>query len=164
MENRYYTPSIEEFKVGFICEMKNSSDPKYFEWEECIFKNDFSSTLDEDYCFEYLLGDINDENIRVKFLDKGNIEEVGAVIREDELWNEEGYILASGLLDSRGIEITLYYNTKSHWMLLCTSDFYVGECRDGVLKLQTSGNNLFAGVIRNISELKVLLKQLGILK
>jgi len=33
MVEKYYTPEIEEFHVGFECELKNSSDPVKFEWE-----------------------------------------------------------------------------------------------------------------------------------
>lgn len=71
--NKYYAPEIEEFCVGFECEMRNSSDPKYFDWEKCIFKNDFSCELNEDYCFEYLFNDLKEGNIRVKYLNEQDI-------------------------------------------------------------------------------------------
>lgn len=77
MENKYYTPELHEFHVGFECEMKNSSDPIHFDWEKCIFKNDFSNELNEDYCFEYLYTDLKDNNIRVKHLSREDIESLG---------------------------------------------------------------------------------------
>lgn len=79
----YYIPDITEFCVGFECEMKNSSDKKYFDWEYCVFNDDFSCQLNEDYCFEYLWGDLKQENIRVKYLDAEDIKSIG--FREDSL-------------------------------------------------------------------------------
>ena len=83
-KSKYYTPKIGEFCVGFECEMKNSSDPKYFEWEKCIFKDDFSCELSEDYCFEYLFADLKEGNIRVKYLDEQDILDLGWTKTEDK--------------------------------------------------------------------------------
>jgi hypothetical protein len=76
-DKKYYTPEIEEFCFGFECEMKNSSHPINFDWEFCKFKEDFSNELNEDYCYEYLSGDLKAGNIRVKYLDKQDILDLG---------------------------------------------------------------------------------------
>jgi len=137
---KYYTPTIDDFHVGFECEMKNSSDPIYFDWEHCTFKDDFSNELSEDYCFEYLRTDLKEENIRVKYLDRDDIESCSFNTEDNgECYNKTNAFDIYGL--------------------------YPWEWDKGIqnqYKIILNGDTLFLGIIKNKSELKVLLKQLNI--
>lgn len=82
MENKYYTPNIEDFYVGYECEIKNSSDPISFEWEWVKFKDNFDFDMgkignDNDYDFAYLRNDLKDGNIRTPYLTREQIEAEG---------------------------------------------------------------------------------------
>ena len=64
MESKYYTPSIEEFYVGFEYEVNYGEN----DWQkECLWAKPEVVTL------PYM----NLENIRVKYLDKEDIESLG---------------------------------------------------------------------------------------
>ena len=74
MNNKYYTPKIEEFHVGFECEWQ--SRVRNETWNKQISDTDLVSIAydaiehsDEDEPFE--------EQFRVKYLDKDDIEECG---------------------------------------------------------------------------------------
>ena len=69
IENRYYTPFIEEFRVGFEYEGKHNNV-----WEKI-------EQYDTDY--EYELKEIEEGRTRVKYLDGADIEELGFVNMPD---------------------------------------------------------------------------------
>jgi len=62
-KNKYYTPTIEEFHVGFEYELKTEG-----EW--------VSQTLDIDYSLNRVAGGLAN-NTRVKHLDQEDIESFG---------------------------------------------------------------------------------------
>jgi hypothetical protein len=66
MENKYYTPTIEEFHVGFECEICDSNN----DWS--IAKSTLTS-FDTDYLVEV----IQKKRARVKYLDREDIESLG---------------------------------------------------------------------------------------
>lgn len=147
MENKYYTPELSEFHVGFECEMKNSSDPIHFDWEKCIFKNDFSNELNEDYCFEYLYNDLKDGNIRVKHLDREDIESLGwEFIKKHPGTESHDFELKSN--NEMYLSVDFDFRGKIHLRI------YDGEC--------DSEFNYFSGTIKNKSELRKLIQQLNI--
>lgn len=133
MKNKYYTPKIEEFHVGFEYERKSLSFEKKFTkgiiyakfdngiWDANI---DFELSMLLDGAFEY----------RVKYLDKEDIEslELKCII-------ENQYI-------------------KDDITLLIDSDYFIQIIKDHY----NEDAYLFQGTIKNKSELKKLLKQLGI--
>jgi hypothetical protein len=126
MENNYYTPSIEEFHVGFEFEVNCDND-----WiKESLYSNEQVNVLPF----------MNTNNIRVKYLDKEDIENLGFTCEQKplgswdkgEFWvkNKEGVVLMDfDILDKINPEI---------------------------------GFPGISFVIKNKSELKRLLKQLGI--
>lgn len=150
---KYYTPEIEEFNVGFEFEFEvrgfNSG------WTKDIifarFNNGWECNLDntlamfEDGCFGY----------RVKYLDSEDIESLGFHTDKERHW-EYRELYKSG---NYSIEITL----PSRKMIIRTIDdekdpdhFHGYE----IPKLKT----IFEGYIKNKSELVKLLKQLCITK
>ena len=42
MTDNYFIPKLEDICPGYTCEIKNSSDPVYFEWEEGYFDEDYT--------------------------------------------------------------------------------------------------------------------------
>lgn len=131
MTDKYYTPTIDEFCFNFEyenleynCEFKKT---KITEWSQAfIFKTKIAS------------GDI-----RVKYLDKEDIESLGWVFLE--------YI---NFTDSKGLT---YKNTKGILLDLYSDgiDIYNYIAYDEV-------QHFFRGTIKNKSELIKLMKQLGI--
>lgn len=119
MEDKYYTPSIEEFHVGFEFEYTHKDD-----WFQNII-------LDPQEINDFF----NDDSIeiRVKYLDNEDIESLGFK-----------YIMTS--YDG-------YYEKK---------DITLGFAYDGRIQIKSNECFIFLGFIKNKSEFKILLKQLGI--
>ncbi|MGK0464796.1 hypothetical protein [Clostridium sp.] len=70
MKDKYYTPSIEEFYVGFEYEQASMKMVAPKEWSKKIFY------LNNSHIDIVKYGDI-DKNTRVKYLDKEDVESVG---------------------------------------------------------------------------------------
>ena len=120
MIEKYYTPTIEEFHVGFECEMNTTPN----NWVKA------SITLIH---FQYLNKWLQEGLIRVKYLDRENIESLGFRQCESFFYSTKGdYRIYSELERIYQIEDLIYAKT------------------------------LFSGEIRNKSELSRLLKQLEI--
>lgn len=80
MENKYYTPSIEEFYSGFEYELLGHSGKMVpggitQKWETLEYSLDASYLNDEDSLKELL----DCGEIRVKYLDSSDIEELGFI-------------------------------------------------------------------------------------
>lgn len=145
MENKYYTPAIEEFHIGFeyevLCNPTKSSedDPAYYlEWsEETFYLNESHINL-----VKYV--DIQDRvdkegSIRVKLLDQQDIEDLG-------------FVYNSGMLQQDFIgydkDIFKLIKFKNNNKVMIFGKEYI---------------TLFEGIIRNKSELKKILQQVGAL-
>jgi len=70
-ESKYYTPSLEEFHIGFECEMKQGNI-----WEQYSVENND--------CF----GDLGGDGYRVKYLDKEDIEFLGFISDYERAWGD----------------------------------------------------------------------------
>lgn len=120
-ESKYYTPTIEEFYVGFEYEIFRDTGSAYDDWY------DTKETLD----IHDLLNYISQQSARVKHLDKEDIESLGFTQEGQCSWINKN-------------------NWYIEWMPGDTLDvFCVSDCR-------------FKGTIKNKSELKKLMQQLGI--
>jgi hypothetical protein len=140
MENdgKYYTPTIEEFHVGFEYEVKKEES-----WFRCFYSQ--GSLVDIYYKYNDDLDSIDFEadTIRVKYLDQEDIESLG--FKHEVSDNAGGYWFKGNY--------TLNYYFKHSSLpnsLIITSDDY--------------GNTivLFNGIIKNKSELIKVLKQVNI--
>lgn len=165
MEDKYYTPSIEEFRFGFEYEMIpsigvsviNLGDPtEKFEtrwatdYRKAIFGIQGSSPFGEG--FPEIKAAIRDNKIRVKLLDKEDIESLGWINTEHLPYNvRDCWFFTKG-------EYKLYKSFTDNLVYIST--------RDVLRQYDEKGNpkprSLFCGYIKNISELKILLKQLGV--
>lgn len=73
---KYYTPSIEEFHVGFECEIIKSS-----KFKKTIVDNHELETV----LYEVGYGEQLSDNYRVKYLDKEDIESLGWIVEQKPL-------------------------------------------------------------------------------
>ena len=139
--SKYYTPDIEEFHVGFELEAINtaSNHPNIYEWVK--FKLDLG--LGEQW--EHIEDYIDKNQIRVKYLDKSDIEELGfTFLKADEETYLVYYIKEDVVLAYMDIPTT-------QWIEIYTTKTY-----------DPNGSRIVKAIINNKSELKVLLNQLGI--
>lgn len=129
-QNKYYTPKLEEFRVGFEFEYHEHFGKNFGNWSKII--------VDENDSFFTLSNLLASMSVRVKYLDKEDIESLGFNIILQDQYNIECW--------------------GKNIILLVDSDYYIQ------IIIQEDGieNYLFQGTIKNKSELKVLLTQLGI--
>lgn len=162
MEKGYYKPEIEEFCVGFeyeflshstrlmLFDFNENNKPEYLSpsletWKNQVFTGQeysmFASFDLKTYC--------ETDNIRVKILNREDIEAEGFIYR----WSEDSkgrFVLSK----DRKCERTgnpdawrIFYNPTNQWMIIDTHN---------------ANKNRFVGTIKNKTEFKKLIKQLGI--
>ena len=140
MKNKFYTPKIEEFHVGFEYESYNGKV-----WSKEISETCYSDQAyiclpipEKDYGYDY-------ENTRVKYLDLEDIESLGWKFKEIE----------KGMLSNRPIfkfkTYLLNFDRNEHGIWLLITDEYVEYQH-------------FSGQVKNKSELKKLMQMLNIEK
>ena len=133
--NLYYTPTIEEFHVGFeyqeLWGLKNINE----EWLTQLYdENDLIQNL----C----------ETLRVKYLDQSDIESLGwKLIKSND--NRDTFILEI----NNEFKYGLYKNSNSNNINIDSVDNK---------KYITESKSYFKGTIKNKSELKKLMQQLNI--
>lgn len=133
MGDKYYTPEIEEFCVGFE-----------FELREGVIWNKITSDIQIQYAL-HLQGRVLKDFIRVKYLDGEDIESLGFKRLTDDCYNLPVKEFR-GRLDQ---EVRIIVRKT----ILIYLAMGVGD-KDNMV--------LFTGNIKNLSEFKVLLKQLNI--
>ena len=140
-ESKFYIPTIEEFHIGFEYEEKSSGL-----WTPQIY-NECSPVINKKVFNEYnnqedtIIGYIRCEIIRVKYLDREDIESLGW-----EDWEPMGMSCFRYNLEDKDNEFQLYYQFDNNWCQIYNWD----------------SQYVFQGYIKNKSELKKLMKQLGI--
>lgn len=135
MKGKYYTPRIEEFHVGFQYESLDSGNNT---WNSVLLTDKimlqnlvFPLQNKQQGFLSYINDELNKNNIRVKYLDKEDIESFGFI---------------QTIKDQ-------YY--KDDFELLIDDDLFIQIIKDDSF--------MFQGTIKNKSELKKLLIQLGII-
>jgi hypothetical protein len=148
-EEKYYVPDREDFKEGFEYEkLYNTYSPPDFKltssnWLKETF-DDFTS--EENYLFNRQL---MDNNIRVPFLTKEDIEKEGWVYngKSIDLWfYKEGEFERTSYTVYK---VTLHYNLEDKWLLI-----YLKDNGEDVL--------IFQGKCRCINDFKTVCKLLNI--
>jgi len=136
--DKYYTPSIEEFHVGFEFEVNYGKE----RWEkEAIYTKPQVVTL------PYM----NLKNIRVKYLDQEDIESLG--FKHQIGKGIKSYTDKFIYKPNDNLQYELTYVYEQNILRIHVED---------LVYFEESYNYLFQGTIKNKSELKRLLKQLGI--
>lgn len=149
MVEKYYTPTIEEFHVGF--EYEKNNEPYRRGYDKEIFTED--DMYNDNFMYHF---DV--KNTRVKYLDKQDIEELGwhseMVIN---VWSEDDDIIDGYVINQS--------NTDTYVLLYSEEDNIVGIYLQRIYN-EMSGNweehRLFSGYIKNKSELKNIMKMINI--
>jgi hypothetical protein len=143
MDNKYYTPEIEEFHPCFQYEELSGVDNEQEDWSE----HNFMIEAIQDYIGLYKL--IKEKCIRVKYLDRSDIESLGFKHFQDGVYEK-----------TSRLEIS---NNYQGWRIIeISKDF--GEHKFEIRCAHPSSKfGGFYGVIKNKSELKKLFKQLNII-
>lgn len=137
MENKYYTPEIEEFHVGFEYERYNKDYEFNDGWYPC---NQPPLLLSPRYnCVS-----MEEATIRVKYLDREDIESEG--------WEYVPFIHPGEMAER-------WYDMFKKGQYEFTGPVVADN---NICYIRYKGHIVFKGHIKNKSELKTLLKQLGI--
>jgi len=134
MKNKYYSPNIEELRFGFECELKNNADA-----QQRFDKYKLDSILLP------IALKVKSSGIRVKYLDREDIENLGFKITHEET-KPYGYYL-QGFLKYNNYKLELWY------AFLTRNDKIYISLKDS----HYNGNTKV--YIKNKSELEKLLKQ-----
>lgn len=140
----YYIPKIEEFHVGFVFEsLERTSIDGDFKWTKLAYmQEDISSHSTQFSSLEYFYNRIESETVRVKSLDKEDIESLG--------WAEVEIGYGPGWLMFHKGEYGLFFGS---------------DCK---VKIEGSGpfdeRVWFDGTIKNKSELSMIMEMVGITK
>ena len=147
MENKYYTPTIEEFHVGFECEvygfnpnnrLNNNIEKK---WEKITFSIEDINLLKDKYL----------DSFRVKYLDREDIESLGFEYQDGKMI--KGYSDNFIYKPNNNLQYNLTYVYAKNILRIHVED---------LVYFEESYNYLYQGKIKNKSELKRILKQLNI--
>ena len=159
MENNlYYTPTIEEFHVGFEYEEKIKFTHLIDydgTWKHRIFKNrGYINGTTEFICINYDL-DGGGNNVRVKVLDQSDIESLG--------WNLVNTIKSP----FTGKPLTIHQKTEEHGFNTGINHWLIQQDNNWVIKQQVyssykPGEWAMEFNIKNLSELKKLQQKLNI--
>lgn len=133
MENKYYTPTIEEFHVGFEYEYCSIEDTKPI-WTKDSFGKIITSTTMLEFQFK--------RGVRVKYLDREDIESLG--------WNYDKDVQITDLPNGYFGEL---YIMPTAYSLLKQKEYII---------IKYGGEYIFKGIAKNKSELKKIMQQVGI--
>lgn len=152
MENKYYRPSLEEFYLGFEYErfIPKSNSTEEGCWEKITMSVNYLS-LDE------IDDEILEKEIRVKYLDKEDIESLGFKFYKEKTKTllDESVML----FDSEKLNILLGYYYTLNKIVIITKD----PSKNEIYSKTGQDPYKIAGIkIKNKSELIKLLKQLEI--
>ena len=139
-DNKYYTPSLEEFHAGFRYQgysitIVNYKNDMIHDWEDRVFKKDHKIYAGNDILIP--------DNTRVKRLDREDIEELGWKINSDQY-----YFKPKGI----GEQYFLEKVKEDVWSI--TYEDHTGE--------KEEVEQLFLGKINNYNEFKTVMGWVGI--
>jgi hypothetical protein len=146
MENKYYTPELEEFCIGFEYEVvyEDNSVYKYIFGEDLENSDGFIPWISPDTLLKYLAK----KNIRVKYLNPEDITECGWISGDLEpkglVRSSNEYFLNGKFVSYSNYEIRATEQDNEYTIYDCD-----WEC-------------VFKGIIKNKSELKKLMQMLNI--
>lgn len=142
MKDKYYTPEIEEFYVGFEFEMLHVNSEEWLKKTVKGYK-------------EIRYVELLPNKFRVKYLDREDIESLGFEFKYNEKGNEN--IAFTKKYDNHprydNQYVDVIWNYASSHVLICEGDNETGW---------DEWITRFSGTIKNKSELKKVLKMLNI--
>jgi hypothetical protein len=143
-ENKYYTPAIEEFHVGFEYELFEDFDTLPLKsWHRQVYGINGKDQNDFGYVSNFKL---ERKLIRVKYLDKEDIEAEGFIVNKD---------IHQPILYSKGeVEQRTLYKKGDLFLTKWDSSMAVVILKDN--------EHLFQGFLQNKSEFRKILKMIGV--
>ena len=142
--SKYYTPEIEEFHVGFEYEIKRHGVWGKETWSELLHEN-YNVDIQHNDPTEVFLE--SDDWIRVKYLDREDIESLGCKL--------------IGKKDNGSLLFEKEYICKRA-MEMNNAAIYFVALSNHILIYNDSGETMFTGTVKNKSELKRILKMIGV--
>lgn len=147
MENKYYTPKIEEFCVGFEYETI---------YLKSVWTKDYLCISDCGWFFESYHNDASPLEFRVKYLDKEDIESLGFVFIkyiESTLLNSNG-----DLYSNNDLNLSLVHYPTLNKITIVTKDPSLNEI---LVKGNWDDKQINLITVKNKTELKKILKMLN---
>ena len=145
MESKYYTPTIEEFHVGFEFEYQNGVDKN----SEDVWKKTICTKADFRYLDKATIKDLR----RVKYLDQEDIESLGFEFIKETGINEKLDFFKRKQFKSNNYRIQWFKNGSI--MISSNNNDLEDEFKGHPDRLR------FEGTIKNKSELKRVIKMFG---
>ena len=148
--DKYYTPTIEEFHIGFEFE-EEFNNPN---WNKMVRppKDNYEWVklkLDTSHSISRITSKLKQEKVRVKYLDIEDIESLGwKLSHEQNSQNPKGFYFTYVFRKS-GMYLDFYPNRKDKITVHNGGHYEDYNC-------------LFTGQVKNKSELKKLLKMIGV--
>ncbi len=152
--SKYYTPTIEEFHVGFEYEIHRGYSEKEDRGGVIETSNKFVNTImTNETGFGYIQGCIDDKFLRVKHLDREDIESLG--------------------FEFKGRALRSFFEMDCQFDLPDTDSFWCKNLKieldekhrtvkiEGYIASACEEEVLFTGKCKNKSELKKVLKMIG---
>ena len=158
MKNKYYTPKIEEFKVGFEYEILGQANQKP-SWKKVVFDLNHHTIFypKTETTRNILDWRLRDGDIRVKCLDQSDIEECGFVVLKSGI-----EISAQKLLPDTDFKFyELDYDTDDNRLVI--EEFVQSKMINKKLNSDTYDSFIiFSGYVKNKSQLLDLLSMLNV--
>ena len=160
MNNKYYTPSIEEFRVGFECESnyclingKSSLDGGNEFIQFCFTEDNI------DYMLDAYKNDAYPTEFRVKYLDEKDIESLGF---KEDTYDINHFKFIQAYCNDVKINNFKCYNIINKYQNLFF-DNSNNAIYNIIITTTIGEKNIpkFIGTIKNKSELKRILKMIG---
>tara|TARA_R110002096_G_scaffold419007_1_gene623404 strand:- start:680 stop:1120 length:441 start_codon:yes stop_codon:yes gene_type:complete len=142
LTSKYYTPELSELHVGFACEYQ---EPDEVEWTQ----DTSLAVRDVAYLMAY------PERVRVKHLDQEDIESLGF---EKDLKEVAGMNWRMISFQKGELTVDLFVELPKD---LIRGDGTNGYVKPQTVRIEDSCRVLFNGILKNKSELKKILKQIG---
>lgn len=142
MEEKHYTPSLKEFRIEFQYErfIPNQDNAEDGNW--------VATEMTRYLILDNICDRILEKQIRVKYLDRSDIESLGFNHINDDVFSK-----------SDGGLLPIYYIDAKHYI-----NFVPKHYTRLAIRYQPYGQSariVFDGKIKNISELKFILKAIG---
>lgn len=123
-DSKYYTPSIEEFHIGFIYEWNNNN-------EDGVWRSSVADLESCYHCVEDIQQNLDYNKYRIKFLDASGIESIGLKQTTKNVFANNEIELQ--MFDNNIIEITRYYPHSEHLFLGTIKN--ISELKEELIRL-----------------------------
>jgi hypothetical protein len=140
-ENKYYTPSIEDLCIGLEYQYFKSNGAGDFWLDDKI------TSFDEIPCDGGVEERLSNGEVRIKYLDKEDVESLG--FKEIEPFTDNSKFKKPFMLRGAECELIFIHNKVNQHSLI-------------KIRHEKGDINYFCGKIKNKSELKKILKMTGI--